>query len=106
MIRSSMSFGSSAGTLSRAARTMVVAMSSGRKSTSDPLKARPIGDRAVLTMTASGMTTPHVTSAQCTVRDMEVYDSVVELIGNTPLVRLHSVVAGGAGVTDGVAGQV
>src|SRR5206468_961496 len=27
----------------------------------------------------------------CTVRPMEVYDSVVELIGNTPLVRLNSV---------------
>jgi cystathionine beta-synthase len=37
---------------------------------------------------------------------MEVYDSVVELIGNTPLVRLRSVVAGGAGVADGATGQV
>src|SRR5947209_13963392 len=31
---------------------------------------------------------------QCTVPSMEVYDSVVELIGNTPLVRLHSVAQG------------
>src|SRR5690348_1872972 len=96
MIRSSMSFGSSAGTLSSAARTMVAARSSGRKSTIEPLKARPIGDRAVLTMTASGMRAPPVAlpsmiAQQCTVPNMEVYDSVVELIGNTPLVRLNSV---------------
>src|SRR5437660_8713812 len=31
---------------------------------------------------------------QCTVPSMEVYDSVVELIGNTPLVRLHAVAEG------------
>src|SRR5438309_4503355 len=99
MIRSSMSLGSSPGTLSSAARTIVVARSSGRKSTSEPLKARPIGERAVLTITASGMTSPLVAlpsmiTQQCTVPSMEVYDSVVELIGNTPLVRLHSVAQG------------
>ncbi len=51
-----MSLGSSAGTLSSAARTICAARSSGRMSTSDPLTARPIGERAVATMTASGMT--------------------------------------------------
>ena len=50
-----MSRGSSWGTLSSAARTMVAVRSSGRRSRSEPLKARPIGERAVATMTASGM---------------------------------------------------
>src|SRR5439155_21926853 len=50
-----MSRGSSCGTLSRAARTIVAVRSSGRASRSDPLTARPIGERAVATMTASGM---------------------------------------------------
>ena len=54
--RSTMSFGSSCGTLSRAARTMVAVRSSGRSSFSDPFMARPIGERAVATMTASGTT--------------------------------------------------
>src|SRR4051794_22035045 len=55
MITSSISAGSSCGTLSITARTIVAARSSGRTSTSDPLFARPIGLRAVATMTASGM---------------------------------------------------
>src|SRR5436305_11209970 len=94
-MRSSLSPGSRAGTLSSAALTIVVVMSSGRKSTSDPLNARPIGERAVATMTASGMTAPRRSgSVQDTFRAVEVYDSVVELIGNTPLVRLRSVAAG------------
>ena len=50
-----MSIGSSAGTLSSAARTIWAVRSSGRIETSEPLPARPIGDRAVATMTASGM---------------------------------------------------
>ena len=50
-----MSLGSSPGTLSSAARTTVVVRSSGRTSLSEPLKARPIGERAVETITASGM---------------------------------------------------
>src|SRR5439155_1678242 len=46
-------------------------------------------------MTASGMTAPRRSgSVQDTFRAVEVYDSVVELIGNTPLVRLRSVAAG------------
>jgi hypothetical protein len=53
--RSSMVVGSSCGTLSRAARTTVVARSSGRRSRSEPLTARPMGERAVATTTASGM---------------------------------------------------
>ena len=55
-IRSSMSVGSSCGTLSSAARTMLAARSSGRTSRSEPLNARPIGERAVATMTASAIT--------------------------------------------------
>src|SRR3954453_18145038 len=55
MITSSISFGSRSGTLASAARTIVAARSSGRTSTSDPLFARPIGLRAVATMTASGI---------------------------------------------------
>ena len=51
-----MSRGSSDGTLSSAARTICAARSSGRMAASDPLTARPIGERAVETMTASGMT--------------------------------------------------
>ena len=42
-----MSLGSSAGTLSSAARTICAARSSGRMLASDPLPARPIGERAV-----------------------------------------------------------
>src|SRR6266849_6980038 len=38
-----------------AARTMVAVRSSGRRSFSDPLNARPIGDRAAATITASAM---------------------------------------------------
>src|SRR5215510_7957793 len=53
--RSSISCGSSSGTLARAVATIVAARLSGRSSRSDPLAARPIGDRAVATMTASGM---------------------------------------------------
>ena len=47
--------GSSWGTFSSAALTMVAARSSGRQSTSEPLLARPIGVRAVDTITASGI---------------------------------------------------
>src|SRR3954447_8422939 len=54
-MRSSTSEASSAGTLAMAAFTMWAPRSSGRQSTRDPLLARPIGVRAVETMTASGM---------------------------------------------------
>jgi hypothetical protein len=47
--------GSSSGTLVSAGGTIWVARSSGRMSFSDPLTARPIGDQAVETMTASRM---------------------------------------------------
>ena len=50
-----MSAGLSASTLPSAARTICATRSSGRSSLSDPLKARPMGERAVETMTASGM---------------------------------------------------
>src|SRR5947207_6020448 len=56
-MRSSTLCGSSEGTFSSAAFTMWAARSSGRQSTSEPLLARPMGVRAVETMTASGMTT-------------------------------------------------
>ena len=46
------------GHLVQAARMMVAVRSSGRRSFSDPLNARPIGERAVATMTASGIGTP------------------------------------------------
>lgn len=55
-IRSSMSRGSSWGTLARAVAMMWAVRSSGRTSLREPLKARPIGERVALTMTASGMT--------------------------------------------------
>src|SRR5688500_6275442 len=54
-IRSSTSCGSSAGTLSSAAWTIWAVSSSGRMSLSEPLFARPMGERAVETITASGM---------------------------------------------------
>ena len=55
MIRSSTWSRGSSGTLSRSAVTICVDRSSGRIDTSDPLAARPIGLRAVATMTASVM---------------------------------------------------
>src|SRR5438045_4907112 len=50
-----MSSGFSDGTLASAAWMIVAARSSGRRSFRDPLKARPIGERAVETITASGI---------------------------------------------------
>src|SRR5690606_4385203 len=55
---SSMERGSSCGTLASAALIIWTVMSSGRRSLSEPLKARPMGERAVATMTASGMAPP------------------------------------------------
>jgi hypothetical protein len=46
--------GSTSGTFSISFWMMNPPMSSGRASTSEPLKARPMGVRAVATMTASG----------------------------------------------------
>src|SRR5216683_305459 len=54
-IRSPMSAGSSAGTLASAARIIWATRSSGRMVVRLPLNARPMGERAVATMTASGM---------------------------------------------------
>ena len=67
-IRSSSVAGSSPGTLSSAACTMVAARSSGRTPTSEPLKARPIGLRAVATITASGTGTSWVRATDITGR--------------------------------------
>src|SRR6478752_1449005 len=53
-MRSSTSWRSRFGTFFSAASTMNAAMSSARSSVNEPLKARPIGVRAVATMTASG----------------------------------------------------
>jgi hypothetical protein len=50
-----MSEGPSCGTFSTTALTIWAAMSSERSVVSDPLCARPIGLRAVATMTASGI---------------------------------------------------
>ena len=52
---SSIVFGSSSGTLSSAACTIHAASWSGRVSFNAPFPARPIGERAVATMTASGI---------------------------------------------------
>src|ERR1700678_111127 len=52
---SSIVCGSSSGTWARAARIITAAMSSARISRSDPFTARPIGERAVATITASGI---------------------------------------------------
>ena len=57
--------GPATGTLSSAARTIWAARSSGRMVASDPLTARPIGERAVETMTASGMTGSLTMSRGC-----------------------------------------
>src|SRR3954447_16483333 len=94
-MRSSMSLASSPGTLSSADLMMVAVRSSGRRSTSDPLNARPMGERAVATMTASGMSGSSLRVVnQDTFPSVEVYDSVVGLIGNTPLVRLRVLAEG------------
>src|SRR6201996_2117348 len=53
--RSSIIGASRPGTCATAVAVMKAARSSGRQSLSDPLPARPIGVRAVATMTASGM---------------------------------------------------
>ena len=55
IITSSISVGASCGTCPSTAFTIEAVRSSGRTSTSDPLNARPIGLRAVATITASGM---------------------------------------------------
>ena len=62
MIRSSTSDAWTWGTLAINAFTICADKSSGRMLTSDPLAARPIGLRAVATMTASGMTFTLVTT--------------------------------------------
>ena len=54
-IRSSISATSSSGSWSSAALMILAARSSERRSVSDPLNARPIGERVAATMTASGM---------------------------------------------------
>ena len=50
-----MSAGSSWGTLASAAVTICTVRSSGRMVVREPLNARPMGERAVATMTASGI---------------------------------------------------
>src|SRR5215813_8614849 len=98
--------------------------------TSEPLPARPMGDRAVATITASGIVRPprigffqisswpvsglpagsdrrRIASVQALTGSgsrrrgtaMQVYDSLSELVGNTPLVRLRSVTRGIPGAT-------
>src|ERR1700749_2485406 len=57
-IRSSTWDGSSWGTLASAAVTIWASRSSGLIEVSDPLPARPMGERAVATMTASGIPVP------------------------------------------------
>src|SRR3954452_10557920 len=75
---------------------IVAARSSGRRSIRLPLNARPIGERAVATTQASGIRTPSG-KRRLHSKDgprllcVEVHDSLVSLMGNTPLVRLHSV---------------
>src|SRR6201987_2606413 len=86
---------------------------------SEPLNARPMGDRAVATITASGMapaSSHRVLQRLCPWllrpegrghrpgsdsvgparkrTTMQVYDSLAELVGNTPLVRRRSVPRG------------
>ena len=57
-MRSLISPGPSGCTWDRAAETICAVRSSGRMPVMDPLNARPIGERAVATMTASGMAPP------------------------------------------------
>src|ERR1700761_417797 len=57
-IRSSTWEGCSCGNLASTAVTIWVSRSSGLMEVSDPLNARPMGERAVATMTASGIPTP------------------------------------------------
>src|SRR5215469_3181907 len=86
-IRSLMSAGSSWGTLASAAATICWTASSGRMVVSDPLNALPMGDRAVATITASGMAAPsdslgllvgslcqHPASANCSLHLMIMED--------------------------------
>src|SRR5256885_10053410 len=54
-MRSTMCVGSSAGTLSRTLVTTWAARSSGRMSTREPFRARPMGERPYATITASVM---------------------------------------------------
>src|SRR6185312_10086178 len=56
--RSSIWVGSSWGTWASAARTICTVRSSGRMVVSEPLNARPMGERAAATMTASGIDFP------------------------------------------------
>src|SRR5689334_13960289 len=116
-IRSPTSAGSSCGTFARAALTICAARSSGRMLVSEPLPARPMGDRAVATITASGMVRPprigfipklaparYQGYAGVVIRvgyrrAMQVHDSLSALVGNTPLVRLRSVTRGIPGAT-------
>src|SRR5580658_7725128 len=118
-IRSSTEAGSRAGTLASAADTICASRSSGRIEVSDPLKARPIGERAAATMTASGMicaslctchchvnswiTPQPIASAHSDTRDdavnqgeshVQVHNSLTDVMGNTPLIRLKSVTSG------------
>src|ERR1700761_6009230 len=57
-MRSSTWAGSTCGTLASTADTIWTSRSSGLMEINDPLNARPMGERAVATMTASGMPTP------------------------------------------------
>src|SRR5690349_10767383 len=116
-IRSPTSAGSSCGTFASAALTICAARSSGRMLVSEPLPARPMGDRAVATITASGMVRPprigfipklaparyqgypRVVIRVGYRRAMQVHDSLSTLVGNTPLVRLRSVTRGIPGAT-------
>ena len=54
-MKSSRVCGSNPGICAKAARTICTVSSSPRMPVIDPLNARPIGDRAAATMTASGM---------------------------------------------------
>ena len=57
-MRSLISPGSSCSTWASAAETIWAVRSSGRMLVMDPLNARPIGERAVATITASDMAPP------------------------------------------------